>query len=181
MPARIFFTQGDLTEAPVDAIVNAANTDLLLGAGVAGAIRRKGGPTIQEECDRLGPIPLGEAAVTSAGQLKARYVIHAAGMRLGGSVTANSLRSATRHSLQCAEELKIQSMAFPAIGTGVGGFPTAQCAEIMIGQVLEHLAAGSHLKEVHFVLYDAATLQIFQETYHRLAPAVRNEKTTPDG
>ncbi len=169
MPARILLSQGDLTEAPVEAIVNAANTDLLLGAGVAGAIRHQGGPSVQEECNRIGPIELGEAAVTGGGRLKARYVIHAAGMRLGGRVTADSLRRATRNSLLRAEEKKLLSLAFPAIGTGVGGFPPEQCAHIMIQQVLEHLASGSHLEEVRFILFDAGTLKVFENAYRRLA------------
>jgi O-acetyl-ADP-ribose deacetylase (regulator of RNase III) len=177
MAAKIHFAQGDITDASVEAIVNAANTDLQLGAGVAGAIRRKGGPSIQEECDRIGPIPLGEAAATTAGQLKAHYVIHAAGMHLGGRVTADSLRLATRRSLARAEEKKIKSIAFPAIGTGVGGFPPGQCAEIMIQQVLEHLASGSALEEARFILFDSATLKIFEEAYRRLAARPANLET----
>jgi O-acetyl-ADP-ribose deacetylase (regulator of RNase III) len=174
MTARISFSQGDLTEATADAIVNAANTDLLLGGGVAGAIRRKGGPSIQKECDPIGPIPLGEAAVTSGGKLKARYVIHAAGMRLGARVTAESLRQATRHSLIRAEEKHLRSVAFPAIGTGIGGFPPQPCAEIMIQEVLKHVAGGSRLEEIRFMLFDAATLKIFEDTYRRLAPGQGN-------
>ena len=120
MPA-VEFEVGDITQAQVDAVVNAANTDLLLGAGVAGAIRRAGGPAIQEECNRLGPIPLGEAALTGGGQLTAHYVIHAAGMQLGSGVTADSCRLATLNSLRRAGEKQLKSIAFPAIGTGVGG------------------------------------------------------------
>src|SRR5579885_2903195 len=101
---RIVTRQGDLTESDCEAVVNAANTDLKLGAGVAGAIRRKGGPRIQAECDRIGPIALGEAAVTTGGNLKARYVIHAASMRLGGRTTADSLRQSVRNTLERAEE-----------------------------------------------------------------------------
>ena len=169
MAARIVITQGDITDASVDAIVNAANTDLLLGAGVAGAVRRKGGPSIQEECNQIGSVPLGEAAVTSGGQLQAHYVIHAAGMHLGGRVTAGSLRLATRNSLRRAEEKKFKTMAFPAIGTGVGGFPANECAEIMIREVLNHLASGGRQEEIRFILFDAATLKVFEETYQRLA------------
>src|SRR5256885_14301089 len=100
---RIVIQQGDLTEMDTDAIVNAANNDLILGAGVAGAIRRKGGPRIEEECERIGPIALGGAAVTTGGNLKALYVIHAASMKLGGRTTADSLRLATRSALMRAE------------------------------------------------------------------------------
>src|SRR5580658_2749219 len=97
--AKITMRQGDLTDAEVDAIVNAANNDLMLGAGVAGAIRRKGGPAIQQECDRIGPIALGEAVVTTGGNLKAKFVIHAASMHLGGRTSEENLRASTRNSL----------------------------------------------------------------------------------
>ncbi|MBI4464537.1 MAG: macro domain-containing protein, partial [Acidobacteria bacterium] len=120
--AQIEIIQGDITEADVEAIVNAANNDLQLGGGVAGAIRRKGGPSIQQACDRIGPVAIGEAAITGGGQLKARYVIHAASMELGGRTTPESLEASTRHSLLRAEEKKIKSLAFPAIGTGIAGF-----------------------------------------------------------
>src|SRR5579872_6525402 len=110
---KIRISQGDLTESALDAIVNAANNDLVLGAGVAGAIRRKGGPAIQEECDRIGSIPLGEAAITSGSNLRARYVIHAASMHLGGNTTAENLEASTRNALLRAEEKKIRSIASP--------------------------------------------------------------------
>jgi O-acetyl-ADP-ribose deacetylase len=170
MPVKILITQGDITDMAADAIVNAANTDLMLGAGVAGTIRRKGGPAIQEECDRIGRIRLGEAAVTTGGTLKAGYVIHAAGMHLGGRVTAESLRQTTRQSLLRAEEHGFKSIAFPAIGTGVGGFPLDQCAEIMIGETLEHLKSRTSLERIYFVLFDTAAVKVFEETYKRLAP-----------
>jgi O-acetyl-ADP-ribose deacetylase len=169
MPTKIHFLQGDITNMAVDAIVNAANTDLLLGAGVAGAIRRRGGPRIQEECDRIGPIRLGEAAVTPGGNLKAYYVIHAASMSLGGKTTAESLRSSTRNALLRAEEKGFKSLAFPAIGTGVAGFPMAECAETMIGEVLNHLKSRSSLENIYFVLFDEPGLKVFEETYKRLA------------
>ncbi len=174
MPTKIYFQKGDITNMEVDAIVNAANNDLVLGSGVAGAIRRKGGPTIQEECERNGSIRVGEAAVTPGGNLKAYYVIHAASMRLGGSTTAESLRSSTRNSLLRAEEKGLKTMAFPAIGTGVAGFPMAECADIMIREVLEHLKSRSSLEKIHFVLYDDAALKVFEETYQKLTarPAI---------
>lgn len=160
--------KGDITELEVDAIVNAANTDLLLGAGVAGAIRTKGGPRIQEECDRIGPIRLGEAAVTTAGNLKAHYVIHAASMEMGEETTANNLRNSTRNSLLRAEEKGFKTIAFPAIGTGIAGFPMQDCANIMIGEVLEHLKSHSSLEKIYFVLYDDSALKVFEETYKNL-------------
>src|SRR5574340_46248 len=168
MPANIFFMKGDITELEVDAIVNAANNELILGGGVAGAIRTKGGPRIQEECDRIGSIRLGEAAVTTGGNLKAYYVIHAASMELGEETTAKSLRNSTRNSLLCAEEKGLKTIAFPAIGTGIAGFPMADCASIMIGEVLEHLKSRSSLEKIYFVLYDDAALKTFEETYRKL-------------
>src|SRR5579864_3407154 len=152
--AEIIITQGDITDADVDAIVNAANNDLQLGAGVAGAIRRKGGSSIQEECDRIGSIAIGEAAITGGGTLKARYVIHAASMHLGGTTTAENLEASTRNSLRRAEEKKLRSIAFPAIGTGIAGFDTRRCAEIILRTVAAHLKSKTSLKRVVFVLYD---------------------------
>src|SRR5271155_801033 len=129
---KIGLRQGDLTDLDVDAIVNAANNDLMLGGGVAGAIRVKGGPAIQQECDRIGPIALGEAAITGAGRLKARHVIHAASMRLGESTSVANLRAATRNSLRRADENSLKSIAFPAIGPGIGVFPIERCAQVML-------------------------------------------------
>ncbi len=177
MPTKIHFLKGDITEMAVDAIVNAANTDLVLGAGVAGAIRRKGGARIEEGCERVGPIPLGEAAVTTGGNLKAHYVMHAASMRLGGRTTAETLRLATRHTLMRAEEKAIKSIAFPAIGTGVAGFPMEECAQIMIPEVLDHLKSRSSLEKVYFVLFDDAALKVFEETYKKLTARPAAEAT----
>jgi O-acetyl-ADP-ribose deacetylase len=168
MQPKIQFLKGDITDMAVDAIVNAANTDLMLGEGVAGAIRRKGGPRIQEECDRMGPVALGGAAVTTGGNLKALYVIHAASMRLGGQTTANSLRLATRNTLERAEEKALKSIALPAIGTGVAGFPVEECARIMIAEILDHLKTRTSLEKVYFVLYDDAALQAFENVYKQL-------------
>ena len=164
----MYLLKGDVTEMAVDAIVNAANTELVMGAGVAGAIRRKGGRTIEEDCERIGPIALGEAAVTIGGNLKAFYVIHPAGMRSGESATAESIRLATRNSLLRAEEKTIKTIAFPAIGTGVAGFPIEECARIMLSEVLEHLKSRSSLEKVYFVLYDDAALRGFEDTYQKL-------------
>jgi O-acetyl-ADP-ribose deacetylase len=168
MQPKIHFLKGDITDVAVDAIVNAANTNLMLGAGVAGAIRRKGGPHIQEECDRLGPVALGGAAVTTGGNLKALYVIHAASMRLGGHTTADSLRLATRNTLERAEEKALKSIAFPAIGTGVAGFSIEECARIMIAEILDHLKTRTSLEKIYFVLYDDAALQVFEDAYKQL-------------
>ena len=169
--AKIHIVQGDLTEQDADAIVNAANNDLQLGGGVAGAIRRKGGPAIQEECDRIGPIPLGEAAVTSAGggNLKARYVIHAASMRLGEPTSEAGLRASTRASLLRAKELGIRTIAFPAVGTGIAGFPMRRCAEVMLEETAAHLAGETSLREVRFVLYDRPAYDVFLDVWRKMA------------
>ena len=168
MAKEIIITQGDITEMDVDAIVNAANNDLKLGAGVAGAIRRKGGPSIQEECDRIGRIPVGEAALTGAGQLKARFVIHAASMSLGSSTTEESLLSSTRNSLLRAREKGLKSIAFPAIGAGIGGFPINRCAEIMIGEAQKFLLQPGSLERVYFVLFSEDTYNAFQSVHDKL-------------
>jgi len=165
---KVVIHQGDLTEMDVDAIVNAANSDLQLGGGVAGAIRRKGGPAIQEECNRIGSIAIGEAAITTGGSLKARYVIHAASMQLGGRTTAESLRASTRNSLARAAEKGLKTIAFPAVGTGIAGFPMRDCAEIMLGEVATHLKGKTSLEQVHFVLFDAAALAAFTEVWAAL-------------
>ncbi len=159
---RIEVCLGDITEVEADAIVNAANSQLQLGGGVAGAIRRKGGPAIQEECDRIGPIEIGQAAITGAGRLKARYVIHAAGMSLGEPATAESIADATRDSLRLADEHNLESIAFPAIGTGIAGFPTDECARTMVAAVREHLDThDSPLRRIVFVLFDDESYGVF--------------------
>lgn len=165
---RIVLEQGDLTEADVDAVVNAANNDLQLGGGVAGAIRRKGGPEIQKECDRIGRIPIGEAAVTTGGKLKARYVIHAASMQLGGRTTAESLRASTRNSLARAAEKGVKTVTFPAVGTGVAAFPLRECAEIMLDEVVKHLKGRTSVERVHFVLFDKPALETFAQVWRTM-------------
>jgi O-acetyl-ADP-ribose deacetylase len=167
--SKVAIRQGDITEAQVDAIVNAANNDLVLGAGVAGAIRAKGGPSIQAECDKLAPVPLGEAAITGGGKLPARYVIHAASMRLGGRTTEPNLREATRNSLLRAKEKNLESIAFPAIGTGVAGFPLDRCAQVMGAEVRDHLKGDTSLQRVEFVLFDMPSLYVFQHAFAKVA------------
>jgi len=173
MPTRwsdkVFIRQGDLTETATDAIVNAANNDLQLGVGVAGAIRRKGGPAIQEECDRIGSIPVGEAAITGGGRLAARYVIHAASMQLGGSTTERNLRASTRNSLLRAKEKGLRSIAFPAVGTGIAGFPMDRCARIMLEEVRAHLDSATSIERVEFVLFDASARDTFERTLRAMA------------
>jgi O-acetyl-ADP-ribose deacetylase (regulator of RNase III) len=150
MKGRIVLREGDITEQDCDALVNAANSDLVLGAGVAGAIRSRGGPSIQAECDAIGPIEVGGAAITGAGDLPARYVIHAAGMPPGGSATEESVRSSMRRSLELARERGCRSVAVPAIGAGIAGFSLQRCAEILI-------------EEVRFVLFGEPAYRIFEQ------------------
>jgi len=168
MPTKILFVQGDITEMTVDAIVNPANTDLTMDSGVAGAIRRKAGERVQEECERLAPVRLGATTVTTGGNLKAHYVIHAAAMRPQERATAESIRLATRASLMRAEEKAIRSMAFPAIGTGRAGFSMEECAPIMLKATLDHIKMRTSLEKIYFVLFDEAALKVFEETHQKL-------------
>ena len=165
---NIYVQSGDLTNCKVDAIVNAANNDLILGGGLAGAIARAGGPEIQDQCTRHGRVEVGQAAITTGGNMPARYVIHQASMRLGGLTTAENLRSSTRAVLALAEENAVKTLAFPATGTGVAGFDIDQCAEIMIGEVIEHIAGETQLTDVYFVLMGQKALQAFEEAWQRL-------------
>jgi len=165
---KVVIQQGDLTEMDVDAIVNAANNDLQLGGGVAGAIRRKGGEAIQGECNEIGSIPIGGAAITTGGRLKARHVIHAASMQLGGHTTAHALRSSTAHSLRIAQERGLKTIAFPAVGTGIAGFPMRECAEIMLSEVVEHLKRPTTLEKVYFVLFDEPAREVFEQVWSEM-------------
>lgn len=169
MPTKIFFMKGDITELAVDAIVNPARTDLVLEAGIAQAIRGKGGERIQEECERLGPTALGAAVVTTAGSLKAFYVVHAAAMNPEGEAVADSVQLATHNTLLRTEEKAFKSIAFPAIGAGAAGLPMEGCARIMLEEVLKHLKSRSSLERIYFVLEDDAALRVFEENYARLA------------
>lgn len=153
--------QGDITERDEDAIVNPANGDLVLGGGVAGAIRKKGGPAIQAECRRKGPIPVGEAVVTTGGDLKARFVIHAVGPRWGEGQEDDKLRSAVHRALRVADQNGFQSLAMPAISTGIFGFPVRRAAEVILDTVVRYLRIQTPLKKVVLVLYDRETLDIF--------------------
>ncbi len=159
---KIVLIQGDLTELVVDAIVNAANAQLVLGGGVAGAIRSKGGPTIQEECDRIGGTSVGQAVITGAGNLKASHVIHAVGPRYGEGDEDEKLRNATLNSLRTATSNGLKSIAFPAISTGIFGFPKDRCAAIMLDTVTRYLEnEETSLSEVIFCLWSREDLDIF--------------------
>ncbi len=165
---KIRILQGDITDSECEAIVNAANTDLWLGSGVSGAILKKGGDRIQKECNAIGPIDLGEAAVTSGGNLKAKYVIHAASMDFENPTTEESLYDSIKNCLLRAEELEVKSIAFPAIGTGVGEFEIQDCAELMLGELLLRLKHNASLEKIEIVLYDEETFRIFQEEWGKL-------------
>jgi O-acetyl-ADP-ribose deacetylase (regulator of RNase III) len=162
---RIVIIAGDLVEQEVDAIVNAANTDLVLGGGVAGAIRSRGGPAIQRECDEHGPVKLGEAALTGGGELAARHVIHAASMRLGGGTTAESLRSSMDNAFRIARENDVRAIAVPAVGTGIAGFPMEECATVMARALSDALAEGWQPEEVRFVLFGDAARRAFETSF----------------
>src|ERR1700722_9109231 len=178
---KIILLQGDLTEMDVDAIVNAANNDLQLGGGVAGAIRRKGGDAIQKECDAIGSIPIGGAAITTGGKLRARYVIHAASMQLGGTTNSRALRSSTAHALRIAAEKGLRSIAFPAVGTGIAGFAVPECARIMLREVAEHLKNPTSLEKIYFVLFDAQALSEFEKARTEMAVAGEFQETLEAG
>lgn len=168
----IELVQGDLTEIAADAIVNAANRELKLGSGVEGAIRAKGGPEIQAECDALGPIATGDAVMTGGGRLAARHVIHAVGPRWGEGDEDEKLGQATRRSLALAEEAGLKTIAFPAISTGVYGFPMPRAAEVMLGAALAFVAPGSHLERITFCLAQAEALATFERALAALAPGM---------
>jgi len=138
--------EGDITEMQTDAIVNAANAQLILGGGVAGAIRRKGGPKIQEECNKIGGTFVGGAVITTAGNLKAKHVIHAVGPRMGEGNEDEKLRNATLNSLKVADDNNLKSIALPAISTGVFGFPIQRCAEIMLKTTIDYLTRCPDLR-----------------------------------
>jgi O-acetyl-ADP-ribose deacetylase len=150
--AEIEVQQADVTELDFDAIANAANTQLQHGGGVAGAISRAGGPSVQAESDQRAPIGLGEAVETTAGEMPCRWVIHAATMELGGPTSAEAIRSATASTLRKADELGARSLALVAFGTGVGGFPIDEAARIEVEEVRRHLDRGSGLERIVFAV-----------------------------
>lgn len=165
-------TQGDITALKVDAIVNAANTHLAHGGGVALAISRKGGPLIQEESSALvakrGPLETGEAVITSGGKLPAKFVIHTVGPVWGDAPPATSdkqLRSAVRNSLALADEKGLKSIAFPAISTGIYHFPVERAATLMLAEAADYLAGKTKLERVIFCLYDDASYRVFSEAF----------------
>ncbi len=160
--------QGDITDLDTDAIVNAANSQLILGAGVAGAIHRKGGPSIQQECLRIGHCDVGDAAITGGGDLSARYVIHAVGPRMGEGSEAGKLANAVRASLRLAEEHALRSIAFPAISTGVFGYPLESCADVMLRVIIDYTFEDlESLRLVIICLYDDRAFHIFEAEFQK--------------
>ena len=160
MAARLEVQQTDVTKLDVDAIANAANTRLLHGGGVAGAIARAGGPAVQRESEERAPIALGEAVETGAGDMPARWVIHAATMELGGPTSADIIRAATASTLVLADSLGARSLALVAFGTGVGGFPLDEAARIMVGAARAHEARV--LERIVFAVHGDEAEQAFR-------------------
>jgi O-acetyl-ADP-ribose deacetylase (regulator of RNase III) len=160
--AELEVRQADITKLEVDAIANAANTELKHGGGVAGAMVRAGGQVVQEESDRKAPIALGEAVETTAGDMPARWVIHAATMELGGPTSADIIRRATRSTLRRAEQLGASSLGLVAFGTGVGRFPVDEGAQIEVEEVRSHLAEGSGLERIVFAVFGEEAREAFE-------------------
>ena len=163
---NIEILEGDITIVSADALVNAANNHLWMGAGVAGAIKKAGGREIEEEAVKKGPITIGETVATEAGKLHVRYIIHVAVMGQDLRTDAETIRRATRNSLLKADELGLKSIAFPALGTGVGGFSLEECAHIMIGVAREY-ADKTALEKIIFVLYGPSAYVTFKEELAR--------------
>jgi O-acetyl-ADP-ribose deacetylase (regulator of RNase III) len=159
-------TQGDITEQDTDAIVNAANNHLWMGAGVAGAIKRKGGEQIEREAVSQGPVEVGDVVVTSAGALKARWVIHAAVMGQDLHTNADYIKRATRRALDMAESKKLSSIGIPALGTGVGGFSIYHCAKVMITEAIDFLVGSKSVTRITFVLFEQSSYAAFEEELH---------------
>ena len=168
--SRIKLLQGDITELDTDVIVNAANAQLIMGGGVAGAIRRKGGPSIQEECNKIGGTFVGGAKITTGGNLKARHVIHAVGPRMGEGEEDEKLNNATLNSLKLADEHNLKSIAFPAISAGIFGFPITRCAEIMLSTTIDYLKGQTRLKKVIFCLFGRDAYEVFENRLAKEMP-----------
>jgi O-acetyl-ADP-ribose deacetylase (regulator of RNase III) len=162
--------QGDLTELEADALVNAANNHLWMGGGVAGALKRKGGQIIEDEARKLGPIPIGEATITRAGTLKAKYVIHAAGMGTDLKTDSKKIEAATLNALKRANEVNCSSIAFPSIGTGVGGFSVRSAANIMLQTAIKFIKTEKEtsINQVIFVLFTVDAFEAFTEELNKV-------------
>ena len=162
----IELVQGDITNLATDAIVNAANESLQMGGGVAGAIRRRGGPAIQRECDDIGGTPVGTAVLTTGGNLKARYVIHAVGPRWGEGDEDQKLANAVNNALKLADKKRLRSLAIPAISTGIFGFPKERAANVILSTTLSYVRdVNTTLRRIVFCLFDPASYAIFEEIF----------------
>lgn len=166
----LMLVQGDITGRDVEAIVNAANSALKHGGGVAGAIVRRGGQIIQEESDRIGHVPVGNAAITGAGSLPCRYVIHAVGPRMGEGDEDDKLRNAVLNSLMLASGKGLKSIAIPAISSGIFGFPKDRCAAILVREAFRYLSGNlkTSLDHIEFCVYDDLTMDFFRKEFERL-------------
>lgn len=162
--SKIKLKQGDITELDTDVVVNAANAQLIMGGGVAGAIRRKGGPAIQKECNKIGGTFVGGAVITTGGNLKAKHVIHAVGPRMGEGGEDEKLKNATLNSLKLMDEFKLKTIAFPAISTGIFGYPIDRCAKMMMSTAKEYLSRDTQIEEVIFCLYTSSDFDVFEKT-----------------
>jgi O-acetyl-ADP-ribose deacetylase (regulator of RNase III) len=162
--------QGDITDLATDAIVNAANESLQMGGGVAGAIRRRGGPAIQRECDNIGGTSVGNAVITTGGNLKARYVIHAVGPRWGEGDEDRKLGQAVLNALKLADSRHLRSLALPAISTGIFGFPKDRAARIILSTTIDYIKkGGTQLRRIVFCLFDPQSLAVFEKAFTELA------------
>ncbi len=165
---KIKLVEGNIALMEVEAVVNAANKSLILGGGVAGAIRNFGGPSIQEECNQIGPLEVGEAVLTGAGNLKAKYVIHAVGPVYGEGDEDEKLAKATLNTLKIANKEKMKDIAFPAISTGIFRFPIQKCSEIMLNATMDFLKEYPFPEEVVFCLYGEESYSVFKMTLEKL-------------
>ncbi|MDH5769532.1 MAG: macro domain-containing protein [Nitrospirota bacterium] len=167
----LWLVQGDITERDVDAIVNAANSHLQHGGGVAGAIVKKGGRVIQEESNKIGFVPVGNAAITGAGKLPCKYVIHAVGPRMGEGDEDNKLKNAVLNSLRLASEKGLKSISLPGISSGIFGFPKDRCAEILVREALNYIKENqkSSLELIEFCVYDDLTTEYFKKEFDKIS------------
>jgi O-acetyl-ADP-ribose deacetylase (regulator of RNase III) len=172
---EVQLVKGDITDLDTDAIVNAANSALKMGGGVAGAIMKRGGPEIQIECDAIGGTHVGGAVLTTGGSLKARHVIHAVGPMMGEGDEDRKLHDATINSLRLADKTGLASIAFPAISTGIFGYPVDRCSRIMLGTVVDYLRGNTGLRRIIFCLYSRETYEIFEGELAR----IRRESKVP--
>lgn len=167
MPYEIEVVRGDITRADTETIVNAANNHFWMGAGVAGAIKRAGGDVIESEAVRKGPVLPGEAVYTGAGRLPYKAVIHAAVMGQDLRTSGEFIRQATIACLNIVEKLKLESVAFPAFGTGVGGFPMTACANVMVKAVRGYQSLSEHIRRVQFCMFDELGYSVFSKRLQR--------------